>query len=266
MADGLPQLGYSYYHFSGAKSIVNAASTTKSQFNKLTQYLQNTAPEPNEALKWLRQTATSYSAFIPRAKSYVDSAFNYLESIQSKHGEEFDKLINDCYKELKDATKKGMSGETASQSWAILERDIKQLGDLAGDSTEEIMDNHPELKEKAGGNLKELKGMADSYGPEAKKELDQTYQEIKDVMKAGVSMESVNKVRQLVQEKTEKMRQLGDETWKRGLEQAKPYLEKNSQVREIVEKNADSLKQGKLRGIRSNFNNMSSKLARSMGR
>lgn len=210
----------------------------------MTQNIQDSAPEPNEALKWLRSTATSYAAFIPGAKAYIDSAFNDLDKVQAKHENEVEEIVNNAYKELKEATKKGMTVETATQTWQILEKAIKQLGELASDSASEILDNHPQLKEKVGGNLDQLKNMADNYGPEAKKQLDDTYQEIKDVIKGGVSMESINKVRQLIQDKTEQMKKFGDEAWKKGMEQAKPYLDKNPQVKEIVESNADALKNG----------------------
>jgi len=45
----------------GAKTIVNAASTSKAQLQKLTQGIQDSAPEPNEALKWLRSTTSRMS-------------------------------------------------------------------------------------------------------------------------------------------------------------------------------------------------------------
>ncbi|KAG4431580.1 hypothetical protein IFR05_012935 [Cadophora sp. M221] len=241
--------GYGYYHFSGAKTIVNAASSSKAQLQKLTQGIQDAAPEPNEALKWLRSTTTQYAAFIPGAKPYVDSAFNDLDKVQAKHGEEVDKIVNNAYKELNEATKSGMSMETAVKAWSILEKTMSQLGELAKDSAGEIIDEHPELKEKLGGGLDQLKGMADSYGPEAKKELDQTYQQIKDVIKGGVSVETINKVKKLIEDKTEKVKQMGDEAWKKGLEQAKPYLDKNPEVKELVEKNADALKQGNVSEI-----------------
>ncbi len=174
----------------------------------------------------------------------MDSAFQDLEKVEANHSEDFEKIINNAYKELKDATKNGMSVETATQTWAILEKTMKQLGELASDSASDILDNHPQLKEKVGGNLDQLKNMADNYGPEARKQLDETYQQITDVVKSGVSMESINKVRQLIQEKTEQMKKYGDEAWKKGMEQAKPYLDKNPQVKELVEKNQDSLKNG----------------------
>jgi len=241
--------GYGYYYFSGAKTIVNAASTSKAQLQKLTQGIQDSAPEPNEALKWLRSTTSQYAAFIPGAKPYVDSAFNDLDKVQAKHGDEVDKIVNNAYKELKAATKSGLSMETAVKAWSILEKTMSQLGELAKDSAGEIIDEHPELKEKLGGGLDQLKGMADSYGPEAKKELDQTYQQIKDVVKGGVSVETINKVKKLIEEKTEKVRKMGDEAWKKGLEQAKPYLDKNPDVKKLVEENADTLKQGNVSEI-----------------
>lgn len=174
----------------------------------------------------------------------MDSAFDDLDKVQQSHGKEVENIVNNAYEELKDATKSGMSVETASKTWEILEKTIKQLGELASDSASEILDNHPQLKEKVGGNLDQLKSMADNYGPEAKKQLDDTYQEITDMIKGGVSVDSINKVRQLIQDKTEQMKKFGDEAWKKGMEQAKPYLDKNPQVKEIVEENADSLKKG----------------------
>lgn len=238
------QAGYAYYHFSGVKTIVNAASSTKAQLTKLTQGIQNSAPEPNEALKWLRSTASSYAAFIPGAKSYVDSAFDDLDAVSAKHGDEVEAIVQKSYKDLKAATKSGLTMETATKSWSIIEDTIKQLGELASDSMSEIMDNHPDLKEKVGGNLDQLKSLAGNGGEAAKKELNETYKQIADVIKGGVSAGSIMKVKQMIQEKTEKLQKLGDEAWKKGMEQAKPYLDKSPQVKEIIEKNADALKSG----------------------
>ncbi|KAL3420733.1 hypothetical protein PVAG01_07178 [Phlyctema vagabunda] len=236
--------GYTYYHFSGAKTLVNAASSTKAQFEKVSKSMKDSAPEPNEALKWLRNTAQSYAAFIPGAKSYVDKAFNDLDKIENKHRGELDKIASNAYTELKDATKSGMSVETAQKTWEIVEKYMGQVAELATDSASEILDNHPELKDKVGGNLDQLKSMADSYGPDAKKELDRTYSQIKEVVAGGVGVGTIAKIKQIVDEKVEKMKSLGDEAWKKGLEQAKPYLDKSPKAKELLEKNADALKQG----------------------
>jgi len=140
--------------------------------------------------------------------------------------------------------------ETAAKSWEIIEAAMRDLGELASDSASEILDNHPRIKEKVGGNLDKLKEMADGYGgEEAKKELQDTYAQIKDVVNGGVSAGTLAKVQQVIREKTEKVKKLGDEAWKKGLEQAKPYLDKNPQVKEMVEDNADALKQGNVREV-----------------
>lgn len=196
-------------------------------------------------MKWLRSTTTSYAAFIPGAKGVVDSAFDDLDKVQAKHGKEVEQVVNRAYKELQEASKSGVSMETATKSWEILEKAMKELGELAADSASEVLDNHPKLKEQVGGNLDKLKEMADGYGgEEAKKELSDTYEKIRDAVKGGVSAESLAKVQAVIKEKTEKVKKLGDEAWKKGVEQAKPYLDKNPQVKEMVEENADALKQG----------------------
>lgn len=195
-------------------------------------------------MKWLRSTAQSYAIFIPGAKSYIDSAFNDLDAIQEEHGDEVNKIISQTYSELKDATKGGASLETAQKSWEILEKCFKQLGDLASDSASRILDNHPELKEKVGGNIDQLKNMANQYGPEAKEELNRTYSRIQDAIKGGVSAETISKVKSIIDEEVKRFNKMGDEAWEKGMEQAKPYFDRNPQAKEIVEKNAETLKQG----------------------
>lgn len=207
--------------------------------------MKEKAPEPNEALKWLKQTATGYAAFIPGGKSYVDAAFKDLETVEKNHHGEVDKIVSDAYNSIKAASAKGMTMEAANDTWAILQKAIMQISELASESASEILDNHPEIKEKVGGNLDQLKDMGDNFGPEAKKQVDETWDSIKDIVKGGVGIDTANKIRKLVQEKTEQVKKLGDEAWKKGLEQAKPYLEKNPQVKKLVEENAESLKHGK---------------------
>ena len=225
--------------------MVNTARETKAYFEKATKKLSDSTPEPSEALQWLRQTATSYAAFIPGAKGYVNTAFDDLDAIHRKHGSEMDKIVKEAYEEIRDITKeKGMSLETAEQVREALQKHLKRIFDLASDATQDILNNHPEIKERVGGSIDQLKSMGDKYGPEAKKQVDQTWEQIRNIVKSGVSMESATKIRSLIEEKIELIKEMGDEAWKKGLQEAKPYLDKSPKVKEMIEKNAESLKQG----------------------
>jgi len=198
----------------------------------------------------LRNAATSYAAFIPGAGSYVNSAFDDLDAIREKHGDEVDKIVSNAYGELRDIAQNGqLSLLTAQKAWDVILKYLGQIGNLAGDASQQIMDNHPQLKEKLGGNIDKLKEMGQNYGPEAKKELDRTWEQISDVVKTGLSAQNIQKIQKIVQEKVDKMKQLGDEAWKKGMEQAKPYLDKNPKVKELVEENADALKTGNVQEL-----------------
>ena len=118
--------------------------TTNERLQAAKKLSDATPDSPNEAIEWLRNTALSYSAFIPGAKGYVNSAFNDLDAIRAKHGDEVDEIVKKTYNEIKDVTKsKGASTETALKVWEIMQARLKEIGNLAGDAMEQIMDNHP---------------------------------------------------------------------------------------------------------------------------
>ncbi|KIV94519.1 hypothetical protein PV10_02279 [Exophiala mesophila] len=238
--------GYLWYSISGAKSVVNSVHSAKSYVDGAFKKTTEAAPEPNQAVQWLRETVTSYTCLIPGASTYVDKAFEDLDKIREKHGDEVDKTINETYNELKGVTKKGVSLDALAEGWDILQKCLKRLGSLAGDAAEDILDNHPQLKEKVGGQLSQLKQMGEQYGPEAKKQVDETWSQVQDVLKGGFTADTVNKIQKLIQEKRDQIKKYGDQAWQKGLEQAKPLLEKQPQLKELVEKNKDKLLQGDL--------------------
>ncbi|KAF2205049.1 hypothetical protein GQ43DRAFT_460263 [Delitschia confertaspora ATCC 74209] len=243
-------VGYLWYRQSGARDLLKATKTTKEYVNSATQKMKEVTPEPNEALQWLRQTATSYAVFIPGARGYIDAAFDDLDAVRAKHGDEVDKIVSEAYSEIRDIAKNGdVSLLTAQKAWNVIVKHLGRIGDLAGDASQQIMDNHPELKKKLGGNIDKLKEMGQNYGPEAKKELDRTWEQIADIIKTGVSAQNIEKIQKVVQEKVDKMKQLGDKAWDKGMEQAKPYLDKNPQVKKLVEENADKLKSGNVQEL-----------------
>lgn len=235
---------YSWYHYSGTKSLIDIAHETQGRFQGITSQLKDTAPEPNEALQWLRQTAKSYAVFIPGAGRYIDSAFNDLDAIHKKHGKEVDKIVQEAYGELRDIAQDGISVTSARKAWNILQKHLKRIGDLAADSAQEILNNHPGLKKKFGGSFDQLKQLGNSYGPKAKKQVDQVWDEINNILKGGVNAESIDKIQSVVQDRIKAVQKFRDRAWKEGMEQAKPYLDKSPQARELLEKNANALKKG----------------------
>jgi hypothetical protein len=238
-------LGYTWYHFSGAKKLVQTANQTQKYYNEAKKTVAEKTPDPDQAFGWLRDTAKSYASWIPGAKPYVDQAFDDLEEIKRKHGKEFNEIVSDAYKDLREATKKGsLDVNTAVKIKDILQEHFKRLFELAGESAEDILNNHPEIKEKVGGSLDQLKEMGNAYGPKAKEEVDRTWEQVKDIMSTGINPETVMKIQRLAQEKREKLQKLGDEAWQKGMEEAKPYLEKNPKIKELVEKNSDALRKG----------------------
>ena len=63
-------------------------------------------------------------------------------------------------------------------------------------------------------------------------------------MKGGFSAENMDKARKIVTEKVQKLGELRDKVWEKAYEEAKPYLEKNPKVKEMLEKNIDDLRKG----------------------
>lgn len=240
-------VGYTWYHFSGVKSAVQTSNKVRDYANSGVQKLKESTPEPNEALGYLRDTASSYAAFVPGAKQYVDGAFDQLDTIRQKHGDEVDKIVREACRELQDVANGGLSLDNAQKAWNALQKHLKRIGQLAGDAAQDIIDQNPQLKDKVGGSLDQLKQMGDQYGPEAKKQVDDTWNQIRDIVKGGVSTDTADKIKKLIQDKREELKKAGDQAWQKGLEQAKPYLDKNPKAKELIEKNAEALKQGNVK-------------------
>lgn len=169
-----------------------------------------------------------------------------MDKIEKNHRGEVEEIVSKAYYDLKWASKSGLTVETAQKTWEILQQALTKLGELAVDSSNEILDNHPEIKEKVGGNLDQLKSLGDSFGPEAKKLINDTSGQIKDIIAGGVGASTIPRIKELIDEKREQIQKLGEKAWSKGLEEAKPYLDKNPQLKEIITKNQDVLKSSNL--------------------
>ncbi|RBR18548.1 uncharacterized protein FIESC28_06003 [Fusarium coffeatum] len=236
---------YSYTPAGRAVSSVNkVALEAQRKYDAAAKKLQEKAPDADQAVNYIKEYAYSYVGWIPGGRAYVDAAFQDWEKVRENNKDEADKLVNDAYKQFQDLSKSGLSMETASKAFDVLADLGKKVANLAGDAIGDIIDNHPQVKEKLGGNVDQLKELGDKYGPEAKKQVDETWKQVKDIFAGGFSAASISKARKLIEEKVEEIKKLGDKAWKKGWEEAKPYLDKNPKIKELIEKNADALKQG----------------------
>ncbi|KXH61418.1 hypothetical protein CSAL01_05244 [Colletotrichum salicis] len=250
VAGGLAGAGlfFAIYSFTPAgrtaSKVNKAAKEAEKNYTAAAQKLQENTPSADEAIDYIKQFAYSYVGWIPGGRSYVDSAFNDFETVRKNHKEEADKIVDDAYKQFQEVAKAGLSLEAVHKAYEVLADITQKLASLGGDAIGDIVDNHPQLKEKLGGNIDQLKDLGDKYGPEAKKQVDETWKQVKDVLAGGFTASNFDKVRKLIEEKVQQVQKLGDEAWKKALEEAKPYLDKNPKVKELVEKNADALKKG----------------------
>jgi CHASE3 domain sensor protein len=169
-----------------------------------------------------------------------------LESIKKEHGAEVDKIVKETYNDLKKLQGEGVNIQTLTQAWEVLQNAGKKIGNLAQDVGADILEKNPQLKEKFGGNLEDLKKMGDQYGPEAKKKVEETRSQVQNIVKGGLGAGSLDQIRKLLEEKVQEVRKMGDQAWDKGLEQAKPFLDKSPKIKEFVEKNKDALKDANL--------------------
>lgn len=236
---------YSYTPAGRTASAVNKTLYEASQkYDAAAKKLQENTPSADQAVDSIKQFAYSYVAWIPGGREYIDLAFKDWESVRKNHKDDADKIVNDTYKELQKVSKGGLSLETASQALEVLAEFTKKMASLSADAFSDVVDNHPQLKEKFGGSIEQLQAMGEKYGPEAKKKVDETWDELKKILVGGFSVANLDKVRKLLEEKVEQVRKLGDDAWKKALEEAKPLLDKNPEAKKLIEENTDILKKG----------------------
>jgi ABC-type transporter Mla subunit MlaD len=232
-----------------ARKINAAARETDKKYQQVAATIKDKAPTTDEAVDKLKQFCYSYVAWVPGGRQYVDAAFNDLAAIRESHGDEVDKIVSETYREFQDIARTGLSLESASKAYDALANLAKKLASLSGRAADQILERHPQLNDKVGEPIKQLKQMGAQYGPEARKLADETWAQVNDVMASGFSTESANKVRKIVEERTQQIRKIGDDLWEKGLEQAKPYLDKNPKLNELLSGNRDVLKQGNVTGL-----------------
>ncbi|CAN8100552.1 unnamed protein product [Discula destructiva] len=239
---------YGIYYISPAGKVSRTINKTSKQaqqkYNETATKLQESTPDPDHTISYIKDLCYSYVSWIPGGKAYIDTAFKDIEKVRKNHKDEADAILSEAYDRFKKVSKGGLTLDTARDGLEVLADVGKKLAELSADALGDIIDEHPQVKEKLGGSVDQLKQYGEQYGPEAKKQVEETWKQLADVIKGGLTVESAKKAKDLLQEKTEQVQKLGDEAWSKGLEQAKPLLDKNPKVKELIEKNADALKKG----------------------
>ncbi len=226
------------------RGINKGSKEASKQYQEASKKLQSSTPDADQAINYIKEFCYSYVTWIPGGRQFVDTTFKEIETLRQNHHDEVNQIVNDTYRQFQTLSKSSLSLETAPKAFEILADLSKKLGSLTGDALTEILDNHPQVKQKFGGSIDQLKQMGERYGPEAKKQVDETWQQVKEIIGSGLTASNLDKARTLIEDREEKVKKLGDEAWKKGLEQAKPYLDKNPKVKELIEKNESALKQG----------------------
>ena len=254
IAGGLAVLaaGYGYYYFSGIKKTVDNISGAKQYFENATKQLKDHTLQPDQTVQWLRSTATAYAGFIPGAKGIVDKAFNELDDVAREHGDELNGIIGDAHKDLKElAASGGLNADTAQKAWEVLTKHMQRIEGLAVDVGKDVLNKHPELKEKYGDKLNMLKELGEKQGGDAKKYVDETWGQITALV-AGGSFDK-DKIGKMIEDGLGKATGMGDDAWKMAMDKVKPYLDKSPEIKKLVEDNADKLKKGDWMGIISSL-------------
>ncbi|KAI0431401.1 hypothetical protein F5Y09DRAFT_304815 [Xylaria sp. FL1042] len=231
------------------RTINKGVKEVHQKYEEAAKKLQGQTPDVDGAIRYMKEFAYSYVSWVPGGRQYVDTVFKDVETLKENHRDEASQIVSDAYRQFQDLSKSGLSLETASKAYNILSDISKKFENLAGSALTDTLNNHPQAKEKLGGSIDQLKEMGENYGPEAKKQVDQTWDEAKEILGGGVSAANLDRVRRLVEDKIQQVKKLGDEAWKKGLEEAKPYLDKNPKVKELIEKNASALKQGNVKEV-----------------
>lgn len=232
-----------------ARKINAAARETDKRYQQVAATIKEKTPTTDEAVDKLKQFCYSYVAWVPGGRQYVDTAFDDLAAIRESHGDEVDKIVSETYREFQDIARTGLSLESASKAYDALANLAKKVASLSGSAADQILERHPQLNDKVGESIRQLKQLGAQYGPDAKKLVDETWSQVNGVLASGFSVESADKVRKIVEERTQQVRKVGDELWEKSLEQAKPYLDKSPRLKELVTGNSDLLKQGNVAGL-----------------
>ena len=71
----------------------SAAKDAAAYYSDMSQKIQATTPDADEAINYVKEFAYSYVAWIPGGRKYIDTAFKDLDTLRQNHKDDVDKII-----------------------------------------------------------------------------------------------------------------------------------------------------------------------------
>ncbi|KAK4619384.1 hypothetical protein CLAFUW4_11020 [Fulvia fulva] len=204
----------------------------------------------DEVIRALKEVADEYSPWIPGGREFVEKSFSDLQRVRKHHETEVNEIVRDTYDELRDVSNRRSARlEAVNATWYILSRRLEEISSLAGDVAHQILESHPEMRDKLDCSFDQLRQLCDRLGPGAKREVDETFSEVSRIVKQGVDASTADDIRRKVQAKAQEIRQRSDRAWSLAMEQLQPALERNPRVKRIVDENLETLRQGRAKEV-----------------
>ncbi|KAJ3733717.1 hypothetical protein DFJ43DRAFT_1152898 [Lentinula guzmanii] len=123
--------GYTYYHFSGLKRVVDASKQLRVYLEQTKQSVVN--KHPNEALNYLRQLVKSYVAVVPGSGFAVDKLFDSVGEIIEEHHKEASEILANAQAEVEGIVKQKdqlTNTELAARIMAVVGKHMNEIGKL----------------------------------------------------------------------------------------------------------------------------------------
>ncbi|KAF8070319.1 hypothetical protein FPV67DRAFT_1779711 [Lyophyllum atratum] len=168
--------GYTWYHFSPLRQVVETTKRTKAYVEEAKQSLSKRLP--TRAAEYLRKISKAYVAGIPGAEILVDSAFDSLEEVAEANSEEANAMANKTLEEIQRIVDNNKEGpQAALELMAVLRQRLGELQAYGTRVRAPLLNKVPAAKEKLGEGLEELRALAGRFGSKGKTAVDDTYSE-----------------------------------------------------------------------------------------
>ncbi|KDQ07012.1 hypothetical protein BOTBODRAFT_181070 [Botryobasidium botryosum FD-172 SS1] len=210
---------YTWYHFSGLKSIVATSQSIHSSIKNVRATFFERAPERAESspavLQHLRSLAKAYASVYPGGSTLVDKAFDSFDELVVIHGDKVNDIAGHAYADLGDiVASEASNDDKIRQSALVVKRASVELAELGNQVRHQALnsafENHPELRKGLEETYSKLIDLAESGGFEAKRAANHAVGQLQGLLSQSISPDSVAKARDVIASTTSEVRTLLD--------------------------------------------------------